>query len=76
MQQPLYRRIPGIGGTLGHLSSEIYREVAYIAYHFNWSRNEIMQMPHGERRKWIEEIANINKQINSNAEKQYRKQDK
>jgi len=50
--------------------------VAYIAYHFNWSRSEIMQMSHGERRKWIEEIAYINKQINRNAEKHFEKKGK
>jgi len=43
----------------------IYREVAYIAYHFNWSKQEIMTMPHHERKKWISEIADINNQINA-----------
>jgi hypothetical protein len=39
----------------------IYEEVAFIAFHFHWSHNEIMNMPHNERRKWCSEISNINK---------------
>ena len=27
----------------------LYEEVAYVAYHFNWSRSEIMDLEHAER---------------------------
>jgi len=40
------------------------QEVAYIAYHFHWSRAEIMNMSHRERRRWTEEVARINRAIN------------
>ena len=43
------------------------REVAYVAYHFHWSRDEIAAMPHLERRRWVEEIARINQEINYSA---------
>lgn len=52
---------------MSYLPADIYREVAYIAYHFNWSRKEIMEMTHGERKSWIAEIARINQKINSSA---------
>ena len=54
------------GGVVIYLSERIYREVAYVAYHFNWSRDDIMSMSHYERQKWISEISAINKQINAN----------
>jgi len=40
------------------------QEVAYIAYHFHWPKQEIMEMPHLERHRWVREIARINQEIN------------
>lgn len=42
----------------------IFQEVAYIAYHFHWSLDDIFEMEHRERQLWIKEISTINKQIN------------
>ena len=39
-------------------------EVAYIAYHFHWGMDDIMEMEHHERHMWIKEISEINKRIN------------
>lgn len=44
-------------------TDRLYEEVAFIAYHFNWSREEIMALPHGERQRWCEEISAINERI-------------
>ena len=52
------------GGIASYPLKAIYREVAFIAYHFHWSMNEILEMPHSLRRKWIHEISNINKERN------------
>ncbi len=38
--------------------------MAYIAYHFHWSRDEVLDLSHRERHKWVEEISAINKRIN------------
>jgi hypothetical protein len=40
------------------------REVAYIAYHFHWNRDDIMEMAHGERAGWVSEIGGINQRMN------------
>ncbi len=42
----------------------IFQEVAYIAYHFHWSMDDILGMEHRERQMWIKEISGINKEIN------------
>lgn len=41
------------------------KEVAYISYHFHWSKKSVLNMTHKERKIWSQEISNINKQINS-----------
>lgn len=42
----------------------LYEEVAFVAYHFNWSHDEVLAMPHWERRRWCEEISKINEKMN------------
>ena len=42
----------------------IYEEVAQLAYHFHWSRNEILELEHHERHHWLQEVAEINRQKN------------
>ena len=42
----------------------IYQEVAYIAYHFHWSIEDVLDMEHRERQIWVREISEINKEIN------------
>ena len=43
---------------------QLYQEVAYIAYHFHWSLDDILSMEHNERHLYLHEIARINKEIN------------
>ena len=50
----------------GYPLYKIYEEVAFVAYHFNWSHEEIMNMEHSQRRLWCEEISKINKKLNEN----------
>jgi hypothetical protein len=40
------------------------QEVAYVAYHFHWPKDEIMEMSHLERHNWVKEISRINQEIN------------
>jgi hypothetical protein len=42
---------------------KIYEEVAFIAYHFHWSFEEMMNMEHRDRQRWVEEISSINKKL-------------
>ncbi|MCK4655451.1 MAG: hypothetical protein KAT85_00415 [candidate division Zixibacteria bacterium] len=47
---------------------EIFREVAYLAYHFHWSLDEITSLDHKTRHRFIGEISQINRRINSGRE--------
>lgn len=49
----------------GRRSAErLYEEVAFVAYHFNWSREAVLTMPHAERERWCREISHINERMN------------
>jgi hypothetical protein len=48
--------------VIGYPSEELFEEVAYIAYHFHWPYDEIMTLEHRERRRWVSEIAKLNRQ--------------
>lgn len=41
----------------------LYREVAYVAYHFHWSLAEILDLEHPERQRYVAQIADINERI-------------
>ena len=52
------------GGILGYPLEQLTEEVAFIAYHFHWSQEEIMTLEHAARRQWVKEISAINQRIN------------
>ena len=52
----------------GYPVDSIYEEVAFIAYHFHWSHDEIMAMEHKDRKRWCDEISKINRQLNEEQE--------
>ena len=41
----------------------LYEEVAYVAYHFHWRLDDILDLEHPERRRFVAEIAHINTRI-------------
>jgi hypothetical protein len=38
----------------------LHQEVAYIAYHFHWSFEELLDLEHRDRQRYVEEIGRIN----------------
>jgi len=44
-------------------ASRIHEEVAYVAFHFHWSLNDILDMEHRERIRYVREIAAINTRL-------------
>lgn len=54
----------GAGGILSYPLEQLYQEVAFVAYHFHWSRNEVLDLAHPERRRWVEEISRIHEAMN------------
>lgn len=46
-----------------YAADRIHEEVAYVAYHFHWGLDEILDMEHGQRLLWVREIADINRRL-------------
>jgi hypothetical protein len=46
----------------------LFEEVAFVAYHFGWSHDEVLELPHWERHRWCEEISTINERMNDGSE--------
>ncbi|MFL6260706.1 MAG: DUF6760 family protein [Thermoanaerobaculia bacterium] len=42
----------------------MYEEVAYVAFHFHWPLATVLDLDHGERRRWVAEISRINQRLN------------
>jgi hypothetical protein len=38
-------------------------EVAYVAYHFHWSLEEILDLEHPDRQRFVREISSINRRL-------------
>lgn len=51
------------GGIIGYPPELIHEEVAFLAYHFHWDYDTLMNLEHRERRKWCEEVSSINKKM-------------
>jgi transcriptional antiterminator len=42
-----------------YATDRIHEEIAYIAYHFHWSLEDILNLEHRERRRYAEHIATL-----------------
>jgi hypothetical protein len=52
------------GGVLGYPLGALYEEVAFVAFHFHWPLGTVLDLDHGERRRWVAEISKINQRLN------------
>lgn len=46
-----------------YAADRLHEEVAYVAYHFHWSLDAILDLEHPDRRRYVEEIARLNTRI-------------
>lgn len=44
-------------------SDRLHEEVAYLAYHLSWTYQEVMQLDHRERGRWVTEVARLNQRM-------------
>lgn len=47
-----------------YAASRIYEEVAYVAFHFHWGLDQILDLEHPQRLRFVHEIAALNTRIN------------
>lgn len=44
-----------------YAAEALFEEVAYVAYHFGWSRSEILDLEHAERREYVGWITRLSR---------------
>lgn len=49
-------------------TEQLLREVSYVAYHFHWPLDEILDLEHPLRRDFVARIGDINAAVNAAAE--------
>ena len=54
---------------MGYPSDRLFEEVAYLAYYFHWPYDEILQLEHRDRQRWVAEVARINRRLNEDTAK-------
>ena len=52
---------------IGYPLQQLREEVAFIAYHFHWSHEQLMHLEHAERRHWVSELSTLNQRLNEDA---------
>ena len=46
-----------------YASDRMYEEIAYVAYHLHWPLDEILDLEHPLRQRFVEEIGRINRRL-------------
>ncbi|QJW34876.1 DUF6760 family protein [Cellulosimicrobium protaetiae] len=46
-----------------YATDRLYEEIAYVAYHFHWAPDDILDLEHGARQRYVREIAKINTRL-------------
>lgn len=44
-------------------ADRLYEEISYVAYHFHWSHDELLDLEHPVRRRFVDEIGRINRRL-------------
>jgi len=44
---------------------QLYEELAYVAYHFHWPLDELLDLEHPLRRRFVDEIGRINRRLSA-----------
>lgn len=59
------------GGITGYPLDRLNEEVAYLAYHFHWPPDTLMELEHRDRQLWVEQVADINRRLADAAQESY-----
>jgi hypothetical protein len=49
-------------------ADRLYEEISYVAYHFHWALDDILDLDHRTRRRYVAEIARINRRLTETGE--------
>ena len=43
-----------------YAADRLYEEAAYVAYHFHWALDPLLDLEHADRRRFVDEISRLN----------------
>jgi hypothetical protein len=43
-----------------YATDRLHEEIAYVAYHFHWDLDDILDLEHRDRQRYVAEISSIN----------------
>jgi hypothetical protein len=46
-----------------YVADRLHEEVAYVAYHLHWPLDDILDLEHADRLRYVSEVAKINTRI-------------
>ncbi len=46
-----------------YAADAIYEEIAYVAYHLHWPLDDLLDMEHPVRQRFVDEVGRINKRL-------------
>ena len=46
-----------------YATDRLHEEIAYVAYHFHWDLDDILDLEHADRQRYVAEIGQINTRI-------------
>ncbi|MEV5971704.1 DUF6760 family protein [Streptomyces sp. NPDC051921] len=42
-----------------YAADQLYEEVAYLAYHFHWPLDQLLDLEHAERQRFVAHVARL-----------------
>lgn len=47
------------GGVIGYPLERVYQEVAYLGHHVHWTHEELLNLDHAERQRWLQAVSQL-----------------
>ncbi|MFJ8129350.1 DUF6760 family protein [Streptomyces hydrogenans] len=47
------------GGIATYATDQLYEEVAYLAHHFHWPLDQLLDLEHAERQRFVAQAARL-----------------
>ncbi len=57
------RRRGAPGGIVTYATDRLYEEIAYVAYHFHWALDPLLDLEHADRRRYVDAISRMNERV-------------
>ena len=46
-----------------YATDRLHEEVAYVAYHFHWALDPLLDLEHADRRRYVDQISRMNERL-------------